>query len=192
MKTDDPLAQLRHLAPLRDLPEAERLRLGVRREGRGRPRQIAPPPEQDNYLEQLDTLRWQATTADPVVSAASDPGRAAQVLDQAIFQLAVECGSLAFDRIQAEKRGLEIGPLCSRRISGLAQIASLVVLGQRYRKGEPDVRGDKFQTLVRYFHEAMAQCAREMLASEDAERFLGKYRELVTGWEDKIDPRSLK
>ena len=45
--SDDPLSQLRVLAPLRDLPGEERERLGIVRCGRSRPRKIEPAPERD-------------------------------------------------------------------------------------------------------------------------------------------------
>jgi hypothetical protein len=192
VKIDDPLAQLRHLVPLRDLPEAERLRLAVIREGRGRPKQIEPRPEpsleRDDYLEHLSELRTQATAADPVVAASANPPRDLAVFDEALRQIAVESAAIKFLRIEAERRGGEIGALCSRRIDGLVRIGSLFCDRRRHEPQDLDVRGGRFQKIVSNFHKMMREAASETLGPEAAERFLAEYQQRLFGWEDRFDP----
>jgi len=173
---------------MRDLPLEERERLGVAREGRGRPRTIAlAPARPDVYLQQLSELREEATALDPVVAAATDPERAAEVLDRTMFALAVECASLKFDRVQAEKRGVDVGALCSRRVAGLAQIASLFCERRRHEPDRLDVRGEKVQKIVANFMEVLREAAEETLGP-DAQAFLASYAVKLSGWEDRVDP----
>jgi hypothetical protein len=188
VKFDDTIDQVRRLLPLRDLPADERRRLGIVRQGRSRPRRIEPRPERDDYLEQVDQLRAEAASMDPLLTAATDPARGADVLDETLRALAVECASLAFERVQAEKCGRDVGTICSRRVSGLAQIANLVVERRRHEPDCLDVRGEKFQKLVTYFLTFLKEATEEVLGP-DAERFLAAYRERLSGWEDRIDPR---
>ncbi len=184
----DPLEELRRIAPLRDLPAAERERLGVVREGMGRPRRVELRPEGDDYLDQLAQLRAEVVAAEPLVVATTDPAQAVDVLDESLVQLARECAALAFERMQAEKRGADVGPLCSRRISGLVQIASLVVERHRQQPRGVDVRGNKFRRVVRFFMQAMREAAEETLGSA-AGPFLAEYERRLLGWEDRVDPQ---
>jgi hypothetical protein len=183
----DPFEELRRIAPLRDLPEDERKRLGVVREGKGRPRRVEVRPERDDYLDQLAQLRAGAAAADPLV-VATDPEKAVDILDESLMQMARECSGLAFIRMQAEKRGAEVGALCSRRISGLVQIAALVVERHRLQPRGLDVRGEKFQKVTNLFMQIMREAAEETLGP-DAERFLSAYAAKVSGWEDRVDPQ---
>jgi hypothetical protein len=186
--SDDPLAKVRELTPVRDLPRAERQRLGVPREGRSRPRTIAPaPPPRDNYLEQLAHLRAEAAAADPIVDATTDPERSAEVLDQTLLALAVEAAAIGFERVRAEREGRDVGQLCSRRVDGLSRLASLVVERARWEPDTLDLRSPKMQKAVDYFNAMLAETAEETLGP-DAQRLLAGYQARLVGWQDKIDP----
>ena len=185
---DDALTKLRELVPVRDLPLAERDHLGVAREGRSRPRVIARQPKADTYLAELAEARAEAAAAAPLVSANKDPDQDVDILDVALRELARECGAIAFERTQAELRGVDVGPLCSRRISGLVQIAALVVEKDRRHPPDLDVRGAPMQKIVANFMALLREAAEETLGP-DAEKFLSAYTVKVSGWEDWVDPR---
>jgi hypothetical protein len=145
------------------------------------------PPAPDVAVTPDDRGR-EALAADPVVAAAVDPERAAEVLDQTIRELAVECASIGFERLRVERESRDVGPLCSRRVSGLTQIAALAVERHRHRPNALDVRGHKFQGVVNSFISILKETALETLAPATAERFLTGYQAKLSGWEDKVDP----
>ncbi len=188
MQADDPLDALRRLAPVRDLPEAERVRLGVIREGLGRPRRIQPAPERDDYNVKLAELRAEATAADPVVAATTDPQQSAAILDLALYQMATEVAAIGWERLQAEKRGGDVAALASRKVSGLVQLSSLIVERHRHASPELDVRGSAMRRVVSDFMNLLREAARGSLQPEEAETFLAAYEAKLTGWEDKFDP----
>jgi hypothetical protein len=133
-----------------------------------------------------DQRREEATAQDPVVVAAEDPKGDTDVLLESMRQIAVECAAIKFARIQAENREA-VGSLCSRRVSGLAQIAALEVERHRHQPRDPDVRGARFQRVVQFFLDVLKEAAEETLG-HDAEPFLIAYRARVRGWEERIDP----
>ena len=183
---DDPLTRLRELKPLRELPLGERQRLGVTREGRSRPKVIARRPEPDDYLDEVAQLRAKAMAVDPVVTVARAPERASEVFDQTLFELASECAALSWEIRQAERLGKDVGSLCSRRISGLTQIGSLVSERARWRSGDFDTRSAEFGKIVADFMRMFRETAEETVP--DPERFIAMYEAKLAGWEDRIDP----
>jgi hypothetical protein len=185
MKPDD---RLRHLMPLRDLPAAERARLCVQRSGRGRPREILPaPPPGDTYLEELDALRREAAEADPVLAAAGDANPRVCVLQESMRALAEECSAVKFLRVEREKRGADIGSLASRRVSGLSQLASLVVERARLG-GENDFDPDdpRVRKVVESFLDVAREAVEQSLDPETGKAFMTAYMERLRGWEDAV------
>jgi len=186
---DDPFAALIQLKPTRDLPESERQQLGLPRCGRGRPRRIEPASRPvDDYQQRLDQLRGAAFEADPLLVACRAPvERDPRVIDQSMRGIAVEAAAIGFDRMQAERRGADVSQLCSRRISALAQLASLVC--ERARAGgEPDVdpRDPRVQKIVALFLSEVVETARETMDAKTAGNFTGSFLARIKGWEDCV------
>lgn len=189
MNLKDPLTEMRELKPLRDLPPAERQRLSVPRDGRSRPRVIAPAPvpEQDTYLDQVAELRDQAAAVDPVVTAASVREGSGEVLDQTLLEIARESAAIKFERMRAEREGRDASQLCSRRVSGLVQLASTIVARSRWEPDTLDVRCSQMQRVIAFFVETLKDAAEETLGA-DAARFMAEYDAKIAGWENRLDP----
>jgi len=152
--------------------------------------ELPPTTQPDRYLALLAELRGEAELADPVLTACRSPDeRDGQVLDAAIEQLAREASALAFDRVQAERRGVDVSALCSRRVAALSALSSLIAARARLgREGELNVRDSRFQRVVSCFEEQIAATAEEVMGRELAEVFLARYHERVAGWEQRFDP----
>lgn len=188
---NDPFTRVVELAPRRDLPESERERLGVPRCGRGRPRVIRPKPDLDDpYLTQLHDLRVEAEAGDPILAACRDHDeKTERVVEHSLMGIAREAAALRFEREAAEKRGADVSQLCSRRISALSTLASLIV--ERARVGgerDLDVRDPRLLRIVDLFHEQIREVAIEVMDDERAKVFLTAYRAKTVGWQDRIDP----
>jgi hypothetical protein len=182
---NDPLSLVRTILPLRDLPPDQRE--DVVRQGLGRPRRVEARPEQDTYLERLDELRGVAAEVDPLLSACRDAAQDGKVMEATMVQLARENAALGWERQASERRGADVGQICSRRVAGLTQLANLV--SERARLGgdvEVDPRDPRVQAVVKLFFSDIAQVAQETLGTETAETFTSTFLARVKGWEDRL------
>lgn len=180
----DPLGAQLAMRPLRDLPQEQRPPGVVGRQGR--PVKIAPVEQPDTYALELDRLRQETISRDPLVRGGPD----VDPLYQSMIELAREAAVLAHERRRLELLGRGDGSaqVSSRRVDALARLGAIAVERHRHLPRDLDVRGDKFQRLLGVFNQMMTECAQETLPPADAERFLNRYRELACGWEEKVDP----
>ena len=188
----DPLCALIRLRPDRDLPEAEREKLGASRWGKGRPRRVEPaPPPQDTYLQRLDELRGAALDVDRVFAACRAPEeRDAEVINESMREVAAEAAAIAYERREAERRGQDPSRLCSRRVRALTSLAALVV--ERARLGgdlEVDPRDERVQRVVGLFFRDISEIAQETLGAETAEKFTSAFLARVNGWAERLGRR---
>ena len=188
--SDDPIAQLRALAPLRDLPADERLRLGLARHGRGRPRSVVSRPSdaQDPYLAEVAELRARAESADPVLVASQRPERDGQLLAATLLEMARETAAIKFERERVERQGGDSAQLSSRRIDGLVRIASAVASragqqGENLRLDDP-----RLARIIDLFMSDVAEVAQEVLGVERGASFVEAYRQKTSGWEGRVAP----
>lgn len=168
------------LLPLHALPPVATGDLRVRRR-RGRPRRIELAPDHDEhiYAEQLRAERDEAIDNDPVVQAASVRGRSSLV--PTISALAHEAASLKFDREQAEVRGRDAAMTSSRRVDALSKIADCVITAYKQGLYGVEMSPATFVLVRDFWLATITEVAIDTLPTEDAERFLARYRDSLRG-----------
>lgn len=183
---NDPLQAVTRLVPLHSLPARERTRLGVKLK-RGHPVQIVPVVEPDSYNIEVSRLRAEGADHDPVVEALADEGDDTQeILWCALEQMAREAAALKFDRLESEKSGKDITALASRRVSGLAAVARLVLEGRRMGLFGLDHRAMKVTDVEQLWLSLLSDCATEVLGS-GTDAFLVRMKAAMEGWRDKVE-----
>ena len=160
-----------------------------RRPGRPRTVRRGPTVDEAEYQRRIGGQLDEFVRTDPVVTSAATPSdrSSTAILDESMRAIAEEAAALAWDRAHLPVGSREAERASSRRISGLATLAGLLL--ERARLG-PDDRVDprdpRVRKLVALFLQSFRECASEALDPVVAERFIAEYERRFEGWDDRI------
>lgn len=144
----------------------------------GRPRKVERAPSPDEIVRHDRELsrRQDAEARDDVVRACRPRhAETVEVFERLVLEAARECAALGWQRREAEKRGLDIQRIASRRIGALTALASLVRLLHIARNGEPSP--EQMKRVIGLLVEEVVNAAYEVLPSATADTFVGRLRE---------------
>ncbi|MBI3203048.1 MAG: hypothetical protein HYZ29_16030 [Myxococcales bacterium] len=176
------------LLPFPGIPLADATGSAARRRP-GRPRKVERRPTVDDlaYFASVATDRVRHADADDVVAAVRGRADASEVLRRVREGIAVEAAVLEHERLEQQKRGLDVGQISSRRIEALTRLATLEVEALRLRAGTIDPRNEGMQRVFRAWVGDVRDAAVATMAPEALDAFFTLLETRLQTWEDRAE-----
>lgn len=134
------------------------------------------PPANDT-IKDLIRVKDATLRSDPLILTVENNPESADVLNQVILGIAEESASLRFERMEAERNGVDTSPLSMRRVAALKAIGdSWIKRKEQIQTQAVDMESPAFRGLFRFisqtFSEAMAKAGvRDELAQSVMSEF---------------------
>ena len=129
---------------------------------RGRPRKIKLLPK-DPVTAQIDKERQDHFKGDNLLKLLANKPNSLDVMDMLMFELAREASSLQFERMEAERLGLDTTIISSKKVTALKGVSDIyfrkrdAILGQAF-----DLKSTRFSKFIEWLlSEVVAKAARE-------------------------------
>ena len=184
--TESPNAALRIISPVTDVATGEAARskaLVRRRPGRPRKVELRPTVDDLSYHAVMAVERERFIASDPLVTAILARRDTASILAIIMMQIAEESGSLAFECLEAQKRGRDAAQTSSRRVDALKKVAE-IQLQRRALEGDVwDLSSERFQRLFAMWVGRLSDVLRTVLPPAQTDIVMSTLATAMARWE---------
>ena len=179
-------------APIIPMPtaSAEGMPVVIKRRP-GRPRKIRPAPtaDQQQYEQAIALARERVIEGDGLrVMLQSGDGNTDKVLWAVIEGLGIESANLRWNREHAEPSCGDTQRISTRRIDALGKIADLVCAARKAGLLQTEHRSPQMSMVADLWLATIYEAANETLPVDVAQGVVGKLKDAMANWQDKIDP----
>lgn len=183
---DDRLADVLQLLPVQDAPNTGHRELKIKR-GPGRPRKVERAPQTSDleYHALMVEARQKFINSDPLVKAVEGKADPVEILFQVKASVAREASSLAFEQVEAQKRGRDTAQTSSRRIEALKKIAEIELKLRELEAESINFSSERFQKVFAFFVQKLTETAEETLPEEARDLFLNRFASAMENWEEE-------
>ena len=180
------LADVLRLLPAQDAPSTGHRNLKIKR-APGRPRRVERAPQVSDleYHAAMVEARQRFIDSDSLVRAVEERADPIEILFQVKSSVAREASSLAFDQVEAQKRGRETAQTSSRRIEALKKIAEIELKLRELQAESVNFASERFQKVFAFFVQKLTETAEETLAEESRDLFLNRFASAMENWEEE-------
>lgn len=189
VETEDTLAEIMHILPVQDAPNDGHGKDVKVKRGRGRPRKVETMLTRDalEYHAEISQLKGRYVEEDPIVQAIDAGASPSAVLQHIKAGVAREAASLAFERIETEKRGRDTSMISSRRIDALKKIAEIELKLRELEAENINLSGENTQKLFSLWADWMREVGLEVMPPEMLDLFSSKFAAKMETWEEEAE-----
>lgn len=155
-----------------------------KKRGRGRPPKIPIKPESEE-IAQLMQNKARHISKDVLVSALKEDTGSVDVLDAAMFHLAVESSSLDFERGEAERKGEDTTNISAKKIASLRAVIDTWIKKREIVVSETfDFKSKRFALLFEFWAEKWKRaCQKSGMSHEQIQALFERVGEEFENWE---------
>jgi hypothetical protein len=140
---------------------------------------------EDQHAQALIERRNRFVESDPIVKTVDAGGDAVAILRGVKREIVREAASLAFDRVEAERKNKDTSATSMRRIEALRRIADIELKLRELDQHSVNLSSEKMQRVFALWVETMQQVAQDVLSTEVMELYFNRFATAMDGWEER-------
>ena len=156
---------------------------------KGRPKKISMMPKSEEARVKKRE-KEKHLKGDSLLDQVKNDPNSMEVLDEIMRELALENSSLAYERVEAERRGEDTTSISSKKVTALKSLSEIYFQKRKSIVNETfDFDSDRFQRLLEFFFKKVRTAAENADISEEQIGILfskiGKLFEDDSGWKEE-------